>query len=147
MSLRPWPLLLAGEEGGQRDVGDLDDLEPDSGDIADGVSLPAETGDQDLIVLLDEVETAVLGHEGGDLLRVLDQLDTDALPDGRVGLLSLNTDLQADMKTQIKPVFTKRYMTLIQALLCVFEKLKLFQKLNEISGQNSTYRMLLRVLF
>ena len=93
-TLRPWPLLLAGEEGVEGDVGDLDNLEPDSGDVTDSVALPAETGDQHFVVLLDKVETTVLGHEGGDLLGVLDQLDTDTLPDGGVGLLSLDTDLK-----------------------------------------------------
>ena len=93
-TLRPWPLLLAGEEGVERNVGDLDDLEPDSGDVTDSVALPAETGDQHFVVLLDKVETTVLGHEGGDLLGVLDQLNTDTLPDGGVGLLSLDTDLK-----------------------------------------------------
>ena len=58
------------------------------------MALSAESGDQDLVVLLHEVETAVLGDEGGDLLRVLDQLHTHALPDGGVGLLSLDADLE-----------------------------------------------------
>ena len=74
----------------------LDDLEPDSGNITDGVTLSSESCDQDLVVLFDEVEAAVVGDEGGDLLAVLDQLNTDALSDGRVGLLSFDADLRRD---------------------------------------------------
>jgi len=50
-------------------------------------------GYQDFVVLFDEVEAAVVGDEGGDLLAVLNQLDTNALSDGGVRLLGFDTDL------------------------------------------------------
>ena len=74
-SLWSWSLLLAGEEGQEGDVGDFDDLESDTGDITDGVAGTTETGDEDLVVLLDVVQTTVIGNEGGNLLAVFDQLE------------------------------------------------------------------------
>lgn len=57
------------------------------------MTLTTETGHQNFVVLLNVVQTTVSGDECGDLLAVLNQLNTNALSDGRVRLLSLDTDL------------------------------------------------------
>merc|ERR1711970_1379901 len=91
--LRSGPFLLLLEEGQERDVGYFDDFKSDAGNVADGVAGSTESRHQNLVVLLDVVEATVLGDEGGNLLSVFDELDSYALPDGRVGLLSLHADL------------------------------------------------------
>ena len=60
------------------------------------MSRASESGHQHLVVLVDEVEAAVIGHEGGDLLTVLDELHSHGLTNGTVGLLRLDTTDQAE---------------------------------------------------
>ena len=93
--LRPWPFLLALEQCVKGDVGDFDNLEADAGNVTDSMTLSAEASYQYFVVLLDEIQTAIPRHEGRNLLAILDQLDTDALSDGRVGLFRLHTNLRA----------------------------------------------------
>ena len=51
------------------------------------MTLTSKSADQDLVVLLDEVQATVIGDKSGDLLAVLDQLDTNALPTNMLGEL------------------------------------------------------------
>lgn len=100
-------------------------LEANTGNITLGLALATETGEENLVVLINEVQATIVGDESGDLLAVLDELDTDTLSDSlhhhhsqsvcssgvresvsidavysgktyRVGLLGLNADLFKD---------------------------------------------------
>lgn len=51
-NLRTRSLLLSLEEGDQGGVGDLDDLETDTGNISDGVTGTTESSNEHLVVFL-----------------------------------------------------------------------------------------------
>ena len=86
-------LLLAAEQSEQRGLGHADDLETDSGNISHSMTGTTETGNEHLIVLINEVQTTIARDESSDLLTILDQLHTDALTNGRVRLLGLNSPM------------------------------------------------------
>ena len=84
-------LLLSAEQSEERRLRDAHHLETDSRNITDGVTGTTETGNQHLVVLIHVVQATITRHEGSDLLAVLDQLHTDALTNGRFGLLGLHS--------------------------------------------------------
>ena len=67
------------------------------------MTFTTESSDQNFVVFFDKVQTTVLGDEGGDLLTILDQLDTDTLPNSGVRLLGLDTDLKYAVKLDDVP--------------------------------------------
>ena len=93
MHLRSRLLLLALVEGEQGHTGHLHLLKTAAGNISLRLASLTETGDEDLVVLVNVVEATVSGHEASNLLAVLDQLHSDTLTNGRVRLLGLKTDL------------------------------------------------------
>ena len=52
--------LLLLPEGEETDTRHLDDLEPDTGNITLGFTATTETRDEDLVVLIDKVQTTVI---------------------------------------------------------------------------------------
>jgi len=88
--------LLLSEESVERHTGNLDDLEANTRDITNGVTLTTETSDENFIVFIGEVQATIARDEGSDLLAVLDELNTHALTDSRVRLLGLDADLCQD---------------------------------------------------
>lgn len=65
-------------------------LKSNSGNVTDGMTLATETGDQNLVVFFDVVQATITRNECGDFLAVLDELDSNALADGGVRLLSFD---------------------------------------------------------
>ena len=59
--LRSGLLLLLLPESGKTDTGDLDDLETHTGNITLGLALATEAGEEDLVVLVNEVQATVIG--------------------------------------------------------------------------------------
>lgn len=55
------------------------------------MTFTTETSDQNFIVLFNVVQATITGNECCDFLAVLDELDTDALADSGVRLLSFDT--------------------------------------------------------
>jgi len=86
-------LLLVGPEGHETALSDLDDLETDTGQITLSVTGSTETGNEDLVVLIDEGHATITRNVSGNSLVVLLELDSHALSDGRVGLLGFDGDL------------------------------------------------------
>mgnify|MGYP006171374659 CR=1 FL=1 len=75
---------------------DLDNLESDSWKITNGMTRSTETGNKDLVVLINETHASILWYVSGDSLVVLLELDSDALSDGGVRLLGFNGNLLDD---------------------------------------------------
>ena len=91
-------LLLLAEQSEKRGLGHADHLETDSRNITHSVTRTTETGNQHLVVLVHVVQATIARNEGSDLLAVLDELHTDALSNGRVGLLGLHTAIIHEIK-------------------------------------------------
>ena len=71
----------------------LNNLETDTRNITLCVAGTTKTGDENLVIFIDEVEATVIGDESSNLLTVLDELYTYALAYSGVGLLGLDTNL------------------------------------------------------
>ena len=52
--------LLLLPQGEKADTRDLDDLEADTGNITLGLATATETGDEDLVVLVDKVQATII---------------------------------------------------------------------------------------
>ena len=92
-----WLLLASSNHFVEGNAVDLNDLVTDTGNISVRTThASTDTFDHDFVVLVDEVDRAVAGSEGSELVAVLDQGDLDGLADAAVGLLGFDADLLDD---------------------------------------------------
>ena len=91
-----WLFLLSRPKGEKTATGNLDNLESNTGKISLGMSRSTETGNEDLVVFINEGHTTISWDVGSDSLVVFLELNSDALSDGGVWLLGLDGDLLDD---------------------------------------------------
>merc|ERR1719481_1961735 len=150
--LRSRSFLLLLEESQERDVGDLDHLESDSRNISDGVAGAPESRHQHFVVLLDVIETTVLRDESRDLLAILDELNSDAFPNGRVGLFGFDADLlqhdSLDVRSASERIGLQRGSRMRLLVILVRPSLHATMRANFTRGFESTwFSHLLLILF
>ena len=122
-------LLLLAEQSEQRGLGHANHLEANSGNISDSMTGTTESSNQHFIVLIDVVQATIARNESSDLLSVLDQLNTHALTNSRVGLLGLHSSRDRS-KQRTTYTFSRtipfaivappRTLALIEEMLCPF---------------------------
>jgi len=88
-----WLLFLVGPKCHEACRGHFDESKSDSWQVTNGVTLSSESSNKNLIVVINEWQGTILRNEGGNLLIVLFELNSDALSDGGVRLLGLNSEL------------------------------------------------------
>merc|ERR1711971_249821 len=95
-SLCPRLFLLSEPQRLERHSRHFDHLEPHSGDITDRVSRSTKSRNENLVVLVNEVETAIRRHERCDLFTILNQLHSNTFSNRRVWLFRLNPQSLCD---------------------------------------------------
>uniref|UniRef100_A0A8I5T3N5 Uncharacterized protein n=1 Tax=Pongo abelii TaxID=9601 RepID=A0A8I5T3N5_PONAB len=86
----PAPQFL--EAGGQKkDIGYFDNLKANSRNITNSMTFLTKSSNQNFMIFLNKVQATITEYKGRDFLAILDPLDPDTLPNGRIWLFGFNS--------------------------------------------------------
>uniref|UniRef100_A0A671G2G7 Uncharacterized protein n=1 Tax=Rhinolophus ferrumequinum TaxID=59479 RepID=A0A671G2G7_RHIFE len=74
----------------QRDIGYFNNLKADSRNVTNSMTFATKSSNQDFIIFLNKIQTTIIGYKSCDFFAILDKLDPDTLPDGRIWLFGFN---------------------------------------------------------
>uniref|UniRef100_A0A670J3T3 Uncharacterized protein n=1 Tax=Podarcis muralis TaxID=64176 RepID=A0A670J3T3_PODMU len=87
----------------------FDDLETNSWNVTNSVTFPTKASNQDFIVFfinyLNEVQTTIVRNKCCYFFAILDQLDSDTLPDGRIWLSPKRVGFQSSAQMGLLVLF------------------------------------------
>ncbi|CAD7669468.1 unnamed protein product [Nyctereutes procyonoides] len=86
-------------QGQKKHIGYFGNLKVDSRNVTNSMTFATKSSHQNLIIFLNKIQTTIIGYNtqhryNCDLFAILDQLDPDTLPDGRIWLTSKRVGVQ-----------------------------------------------------
>uniref|UniRef100_A0A4W2ISN7 Uncharacterized protein n=1 Tax=Bos indicus x Bos taurus TaxID=30522 RepID=A0A4W2ISN7_BOBOX len=66
-------------------------LKADSRNVTNSMTFATKSSNQNFIIFLNKIQATIVGYKSSDFFAILDSLNPDTLPDGRIWLFGFNS--------------------------------------------------------